>query len=46
MSAVLSDYGVDVGAGVEVVDAEKVVLTVSEGAMPQVRAIELLTIRK
>jgi len=47
MSAVLFDYGVDVIAGVKVVDTEKVLLTISEGAkLPQVRGIKFLTMRK
>jgi uncharacterized protein (DUF4213/DUF364 family) len=47
MSAVLFDYGVDVIAGVKVVDTEKVLRTISEGAMlPQVAGIKFLTMRK
>jgi uncharacterized protein (DUF4213/DUF364 family) len=47
MSAVLFDYGVDIIAGAKVVDTEKVLLTISEGAMlPQVGGIKFLTMRK
>ena len=47
ISPVLFDYSVDVIAGAKVVDPEKVILTISEGAMlPQVRGIKFLTMRK
>jgi len=47
LSPVLFDYGVDVLAGVKVVEPEKTIRTISEGAIfSQVEGVRLITMRK
>ena len=47
LSPVLFDYGVDVLAGVKVVEPEKTIHSISEGAIfPQVEGVKLVTMAK
>ena len=46
-SPVLFDYGVDVVAGTRVIDNEKAIRSISEGAMfRQIQGVELVSIRR
>lgn len=47
LSPVLFDYGVDVIAGTKVIDAERAIRCISQGAMfKQIRGLELVTMRR
>ena len=46
LSPVLFDYGVDIIAGVSVIESEKVIRSISEGAIfSQIKGVKLITLK-